>query len=65
MAFLPKSVFFLQMNAPALLRIGEVVFKTYFGGWACIVFFLPVILILYTIFQYGVKKMIRKLETFA
>ncbi|WP_246257448.1 hypothetical protein [Bartonella gabonensis] len=64
-AFLPKSAIFLHNHAPLLLYVIDFVVQLLFWVWSCIVVALPIVLILYSLLQCGVKKTVKKLETFA
>ncbi|WP_375661471.1 hypothetical protein [Bartonella sp. CR127HXZ] len=64
-AFFPKSAIFLHNYAPIVLHMIDFVMRLLFWVWTCIVVSLPVILILHSFLQYGVKKTVKKLETFA
>ncbi|WP_273757237.1 hypothetical protein [Bartonella sp. MM73XJBT] len=67
-AFYPRSAIFLAdlaVKAPVLSKVIEFVFQGWLSSWACIVSFLPVVLILHALLYCGVKRTVKKLEKFA
>ncbi|WP_273760614.1 hypothetical protein [Bartonella sp. ML70XJBT.G] len=67
-AFYPRSAIFLAGladKAPVFSKVIAFVFQGWLLSWACIVFFLPVVLILHALLHCGVKRTVKKLEKFA
>lgn len=67
-AFYPKSAILLAdvvVKAPVLSKVIGFVFQGWLLSWACIVSFLPVVLILHALLHCGVKRTAKKLEKFA